>query len=49
MPARTGPGPGAPDHRGGGPPLGFISPTHFSRVFRATYGMSPSEWQGAAS
>ncbi|MEU5609016.1 helix-turn-helix domain-containing protein [Streptomyces sparsogenes] len=27
---------------------GFISPTHFSRVFRATYGMSPSEWQGAA-
>ncbi|NUP43125.1 MAG: helix-turn-helix domain-containing protein [Streptomyces sp.] len=28
---------------------GFISPTHFSRVFRATYGMSPSEWQGAAS
>ncbi|MES4905854.1 MULTISPECIES: helix-turn-helix domain-containing protein [unclassified Streptomyces] len=27
---------------------GFISPTHFSRVFRAAYGMSPSEWQGAA-
>ncbi|MGW2464618.1 AraC family transcriptional regulator [Streptomyces argyrophyllae] len=24
---------------------GFASPTHFSRVFRATYGMSPSEWR----
>ncbi|MGY0055267.1 helix-turn-helix domain-containing protein [Streptomyces sp. LZ34] len=24
---------------------GFISPAHFSRVFRAAYGMSPSEWQ----
>ncbi|ADI12290.1 putative transcriptional regulator [Streptomyces bingchenggensis BCW-1] len=32
-----------------GAPGGFISPTHFSRVFRATYGMSPREWQGAAS
>jgi AraC-like DNA-binding protein len=25
--------------------LGFISPSHFSRVFRDAYGMSPSEWQ----
>ncbi|MFF7653109.1 helix-turn-helix transcriptional regulator [Streptomyces sp. NPDC007983] len=24
---------------------GFISPAHFSRVFRAAYGMSPREWQ----
>lgn len=24
---------------------GFMSATHFSRVFRATYGMSPSEWR----
>lgn len=24
---------------------GFASPTHFSRVFRATYGMSPSAWR----
>jgi AraC-like DNA-binding protein len=24
---------------------GFTSPSHFSRVFRDTYGMSPSEWQ----
>ncbi|MEV5145136.1 helix-turn-helix domain-containing protein [Streptomyces sp. NPDC052727] len=24
---------------------GFVSPSHFSRVFRAAYGMSPREWQ----
>ncbi|GAA3779973.1 helix-turn-helix domain-containing protein [Streptomyces phyllanthi] len=24
---------------------GFLSATHFSRVFRAAYGMSPSEWR----
>ncbi|MEW1546937.1 helix-turn-helix domain-containing protein [Streptomyces tsukubensis] len=24
---------------------GFVSPPHFSRVFRAAYGMSPSEWR----
>ncbi|MGW0964073.1 AraC family transcriptional regulator [Streptomyces gelaticus] len=24
---------------------GFVSPSHFSRAFRATYGMSPREWQ----
>ncbi|MCZ1002907.1 helix-turn-helix domain-containing protein [Streptomyces mirabilis] len=24
---------------------GFMSATHFSRVFRAAYGMSPSEWR----
>ncbi|MEU9134078.1 helix-turn-helix domain-containing protein [Kitasatospora sp. NPDC048540] len=24
---------------------GFVNPSHFSRVFRATYGFSPSEWQ----
>lgn len=27
---------------------GFLSATHFSRVFRATYGMSPSEWRDSA-
>jgi len=27
---------------------GFSHPTHFTRVFRAAYGMSPSEWQAAA-
>ncbi|MEV1076966.1 helix-turn-helix domain-containing protein [Streptomyces sp. NPDC050211] len=26
---------------------GFVSPSHFSRVFRATYGLSPREWQTA--
>ncbi|MFJ7904275.1 helix-turn-helix domain-containing protein [Streptomyces sp. NPDC096198] len=24
---------------------GFVSPSHFSRVFRAAYGMSPRDWQ----
>ncbi|QFR01001.1 helix-turn-helix domain-containing protein [Streptomyces phaeolivaceus] len=28
---------------------GFLSATHFSRVFRAAYGMSPSEWRDAAA
>ncbi|MFI6729324.1 helix-turn-helix domain-containing protein [Streptomyces atratus] len=27
---------------------GFVSPAHFSRVFRTAYGMSPREWQAAA-
>ncbi|MGC0334042.1 AraC-like DNA-binding protein [Streptomyces sp. SAI-170] len=27
---------------------GFLSATHFSRVFRSTYGMSPREWREAA-
>ncbi|MGW2620879.1 helix-turn-helix domain-containing protein [Streptomyces sp. NPDC001500] len=27
---------------------GFLSATHFSRVFRAAYGMSPREWRDAA-
>ncbi|AZM93821.1 helix-turn-helix domain-containing protein [Streptomyces sp. W1SF4] len=27
---------------------GFVSPSHFSRAFRAAYGMSPREWQAAA-
>ncbi|AXE81099.1 AraC family transcriptional regulator [Streptomyces atratus] len=27
---------------------GFVSASHFSRVFRAAYGMSPSEWQASA-
>ncbi|UFR06646.1 helix-turn-helix domain-containing protein [Streptomyces sp. Go40/10] len=27
---------------------GFASPTHFSRVFRAAYGMSPREWRDVA-
>ncbi|MDN3027203.1 helix-turn-helix domain-containing protein [Streptomyces sp. S.PB5] len=26
---------------------GFVSPSHFSRLFRATYGVSPREWQMA--
>jgi AraC-like DNA-binding protein len=25
---------------------GFVNPTHFSRVFRAAYGLSPREWRG---
>ncbi|WP_405752679.1 helix-turn-helix domain-containing protein [Streptomyces sp. NBC_00012] len=28
---------------------GFASPSHFSRLFRQTYGESPSEWQVSAS
>ncbi|MFF0561620.1 helix-turn-helix transcriptional regulator [Streptomyces sp. NPDC004266] len=24
---------------------GFVSPSHFSRIFRAAYGMTPREWQ----
>ncbi|MER7582580.1 helix-turn-helix domain-containing protein [Kitasatospora sp. NPDC097691] len=27
---------------------GFVSPSHFSRSFRTTYGMSPREWQATA-
>lgn len=27
---------------------GFSSPAHFSRAFRASFGMSPSEWQATA-
>lgn len=27
---------------------GFVSASHFSRVFRAAYGMSPREWQASA-
>ncbi|MFJ3877015.1 helix-turn-helix domain-containing protein [Streptomyces sp. NPDC090077] len=27
---------------------GFVSPAHFSRAFRAAYGMAPREWQAAA-
>ena len=27
---------------------GFVSPAHFSRAFRAMYGMSPREWQALA-
>ncbi|MFD7631369.1 helix-turn-helix domain-containing protein [Streptomyces sp. NPDC059851] len=27
---------------------GFVSPSHFSRAFRAAYGMSPREWQTAS-
>jgi AraC-like DNA-binding protein len=25
---------------------GFVNPTHFSRVFRGAYGLSPREWRG---
>lgn len=28
---------------------GFVNPSHFSRLFRRTYGVSPSEWQTSAS
>jgi AraC-like DNA-binding protein len=28
---------------------GFANPSHFSRLFRQTYGLSPSEWQASAS
>ncbi|MFF3910106.1 helix-turn-helix transcriptional regulator [Streptomyces sp. NPDC001848] len=28
---------------------GFTSPSHFSRLFRQTYGLTPREWQAAAS
>lgn len=41
---------------GGGPTVaavahrfGFTSPAHFSRVFRAAYGMSPRDWRAKAS
>ncbi|MFF8375844.1 helix-turn-helix domain-containing protein [Streptomyces sp. NPDC015661] len=27
---------------------GFVSPSHFSRAFRAAYGMTPREWQSSA-
>ncbi|GGX90264.1 helix-turn-helix domain-containing protein [Streptomyces minutiscleroticus] len=27
---------------------GFVSPAHFSRVFRTAYGMSPRQWQATA-
>lgn len=27
---------------------GFVSPSHFSRVFRAAYGTSPRDWQATA-
>ncbi|MBD3575261.1 MULTISPECIES: helix-turn-helix domain-containing protein [Streptomyces] len=27
---------------------GFVSPSHFSRSFRAAYGMTPREWQAAS-
>ncbi|MFF8232349.1 helix-turn-helix domain-containing protein [Streptomyces caelestis] len=29
--------------------FGFTSPAHFSRVFRAAYGMSPREWRAVAA
>jgi AraC-like DNA-binding protein len=39
-PARTAPTISGVAHR-----WGFVSPSHFSRSFRAAYGMSPREWQ----
>ncbi|MER6300513.1 helix-turn-helix domain-containing protein [Kitasatospora sp. NPDC001539] len=43
-PARTAPTISAVAHR-----WGFVSPSHFSRSFRTTYGMSPREWQAMTS
>ncbi|MFE9604639.1 helix-turn-helix domain-containing protein [Streptomyces hokutonensis] len=40
-PGRMSPTVSAVAHR-----WGFANPAHFSRVFRAAYGMSPREWQG---
>ncbi|MFI2371864.1 helix-turn-helix domain-containing protein [Streptomyces sp. NPDC018833] len=40
---RGGPAVAAVAHR-----FGFTSPSHFSRVFRAAYGMSPREWRAMA-
>ncbi|MFE9773571.1 helix-turn-helix domain-containing protein [Streptomyces sp. NPDC005931] len=42
-PGDAGPAVAAVAHR-----YGFTSPSHFSRVFRAAYGMSPREWRAAA-
>ncbi|MDI2131259.1 helix-turn-helix domain-containing protein [Yinghuangia seranimata] len=28
---------------------GFVNPSHFSRVFRAAYGVSPREWQSSSA
>jgi AraC-like DNA-binding protein len=39
-PGRMSPAVAAVAHR-----WGFANPAHFSRVFRAAYGMSPREWQ----
>ncbi|MFF0156227.1 helix-turn-helix domain-containing protein [Streptomyces sp. NPDC005263] len=38
-----GPGVASVAHR-----WGFVSPAHFSRAFRAAYGMSPRDWQATA-
>lgn len=42
-PRRTRPAVSAVAHR-----WGFVSPAHFSRAFRAAYGMTPREWQSRA-
>ncbi|WP_053689325.1 helix-turn-helix domain-containing protein [Streptomyces sp. WM6372] len=42
-PRRSRPAVAAVAHR-----WGFVSPAHFSRAFRAAYGMSPREWQKLA-
>ncbi|MGW0767152.1 helix-turn-helix domain-containing protein [Streptomyces sp. NPDC002676] len=41
-PSRTAPAVSAVAQR-----WGFVNPSHFSRVFRAAYGMSPREWQSS--
>jgi AraC-like DNA-binding protein len=41
-PGRLSPAVAAVAHR-----WGFSNPAHFSRAFRAAYGMSPREWQAA--
>ncbi|MER5464658.1 helix-turn-helix domain-containing protein [Streptomyces sp. NPDC002668] len=42
-PSRNSPSVAAVAHR-----WGFLSPAHFSRVFRAAYGMSPRAWRALA-
>jgi len=41
--------PGAPSVRDAALSSGFVSPAHFSRVFRERYDMTPAEWRAAAA
>ncbi|MEU9941849.1 helix-turn-helix domain-containing protein [Streptomyces lavendulae] len=42
------PAPAAPTVAAVAQRWGFVSPSHFSRAFRAAYGMAPRDWQAAA-